>query len=317
MRAASLVVLAVAGAGLARAQAQRRPSRAPSFPLSAGVKVVPETVLVGDPFVVTVAVRAPRGATMSFPEVPDSTSAVQALDRRRVARTRDTTADEEFATYRVAAWDVGPQPINLGDVVVKFSGAERRVPVGGYKVFVRSVLPADSAQRTPKPPRPLFEFGPPLWWWWVVALAAALIVTLLLWWWRRRRKPPIEVAEDPFERAEREFAYIESLGLLEAGERGRYVTLMIEILRDYLAARYERAALSLTSNELLLAVRGERAIPYDRLSRVLDEADLVKFARRPLSNDRARELGREARGIVVSERHASRPVEAAGGERAA
>jgi hypothetical protein len=65
--------------------------------------------------------------------------------------------------------------------------------------------------------------------------------------------------------------------------------------------------LSLTSSELSAVLRDAPAVPAERLSRVLDEADLVKFARRPLSGDRAREVAREARGVVVSEHHASQP----------
>ena len=45
---------------------------------------------------------------------------------------------------------------------------------------------------------------------------------------------------DPFAHAKAEFQRIEALGLLDAGERGRYVALMIDVLRDYLAARYAR-----------------------------------------------------------------------------
>ncbi len=95
--------------------------------------------------------------------------------------------------------------------------------------------------------------------------------------------------------------------MLEAGERGRYVTLTIEVLRDYLAARYADAGLWLTSTELTQTTRTLPFVPQDRLTRVLTDADLIKFARRPVSTDRARELGREARGIVVHEHAASQP----------
>jgi hypothetical protein len=92
---------------------------------------------------------------------------------------------------------------------------------------------------------------------------------------------------------------------------------MVEVLRDYLAARYATATLSLTSTELLTTMRGERAVPNDRLVRTLNEADLIKFARRTVSNDRARELGREARAIVAHEHAATRPAPAAAPGKAA
>jgi hypothetical protein len=113
---------------------------------------------------------------------------------------------------------------------------------------------------------------------------------------------------DPYEHAEAEFERIEALGLIEVGERGRYVTLMVEVLRDYLAARHADASLALTSTELQRAVRALATVPQDRLMRLLTDADLIKFARRPVSSERAREIGREARAVVTREHEASQPA---------
>jgi len=275
--------------------------------VKAGVTVAPDSVRIGDPFRISVGVRAPVGASIEFPRVLDSTATVQSLDPVTVRTSADTTAVEQYAEYRVAAWDVGKQPIRLEDVLVRLNGQTRRVPIAGYSVFVRSVLPKDSAQRVPKPPRALFEPNPFPWWIWV--LIAAAIIGLILWWMRRRRrkKPALAIVVDPYERAEAEFQRIEALGLIDAGERGRYVALMVEVLRDYLSARYAEASLALTSTELERAVGHLPHVPQDRLVRALTDADLIKFARRPVSGERARELGREARAIVGIEHRASQP----------
>jgi hypothetical protein len=277
------------------------------IPVKAGVSVAPDSVRIGDPFRITIGIRAPLGATIEFPTATDSTSTVQSLDPVSVRTTADTTALEQYADYRVAAWDVGAQPIRFEDAIVRLGRLERRVPLGGYAVFVKSVLPEDSAQRVPKPARPLYEVGVFPWWWLLVAAAIIGLGLLIWWWWKRRRRPPLALVVDPFERAEAEFVRIERLGLLDAGERGRYVTLMTEVLRDYLSARYAEAALSHTSLELLRALHGHRFVPQERLMRLLAEVDLVKFARKPLSSERARELGREARAIVAHEHAASQP----------
>jgi hypothetical protein len=140
-------------------------------------------------------------------------------------------------------------------------------------------------------------------------VAAAIALGLLIWWWfRRRRRPAAAIVVDPYEHAQAEFQRIESLRLLDAGERGRYVTLMVEVLRDYLSARYREASLSLTSTELQRTMRGQPNLPEERLTRLLTDADLIKFARRPVSSERAREIGREARAIVADEHKASQPV---------
>ena len=296
-----LLLAALVAAPMVSAQAQQ-------IPVKAGLTAAPDSVRIGDPFRVTVGIRAPRGATIQFPRTMDSAAAVQSLDPVVVRTSADTTATEQYADYRVAAWDVGAQPIRLGEILVRVNGVERRIGVAG-NVFVKTVLPADTAQRVPKPPRALFEFSAFPWWLWALIAAAIIAIGLLIWWWirRRRRRPKPVIIIDPFVHAESEFQRIEALGLIDAGERGRYVTLMVEVLRDYLAARHQQASLSLTSTELHRAVRELPTVPQDRLIRLLTDADLIKFARRPVSSERAREIGREARAIVAKEHESAQP----------
>jgi hypothetical protein len=211
---------------------------------------------------------------------------------------------------------VGSRALGLGDAIALVNNLQQYVALGDVKVHVRSVLPADSAQRVPKPARELIEPPAPWWWPWLPILVALAILGLLLWWYirRRRRRKRGQPDVDPYELAEREFARVEALGLLEAGERGRFVALMVDVLRDYLARRVPGAAPSLTSTELLALVGAGRAAPAERLLPVLTEADLIKFARRPVTADRARELGREARAIVRDVDQAAKrvpPAEAA------
>lgn len=301
-RVAAAIALCVAPALQALGQAS-----GPPILVQAAVGIEPDTVRIGDPFVVQIGIRAPLGATITFPPAPDSSGTVQGLDPVRVETRPDSGGLVQWGYYRVAAWNIGEQAISLGDVVVTVGGRSRRVSLAGHKVFVASVLPADSAQRVPKPARPLYEFAAPVWWLWAALAALAIALLLLWWWWRRRRRSRPVAVPDPFAQAEREFARIDALGLVDAGERGRYVALVMEVLRDYLAARYPAAPLSLTSTEVLAALRGQPAVPNDRLLRVLNEADLIKFARRQVTADRAREIGREARAIVAHEHQASRP----------
>jgi hypothetical protein len=123
------------------------------------------------------------------------------------------------------------------------------------------------------------------------------ILALVAWLWRRRRRRPVP-REAPYAIAEREFDRVEAIGLLAAGERTRHVALMIEVLRDYLAAVVTGASVSQTSTELATAIRRAGLGAYARSAALLAEVDLVKFARRPLTADRADLLGSEARAIA-------------------
>src|SRR5688572_19195547 len=207
----------------------------------------------------------------------------------------------------------GPQRIELGPATVTTGGEANEFPVTVGEVFVQSVLPTDSAQRVPKPARDLFAPRAAWWWPWLPILVAVAVVGGLLWWWwrRRRRRAAASVPLDPYELAEREFARIEALGLLEAGERGRFVALMVEVMRDYLASRVATAHPSLTSTELIEVMRTAPVVPVERLRPVLSETDLIKFAKRPVTTERAREIAREARAIVkdLGQTPASPPAE--------
>jgi hypothetical protein len=282
-----------------------------SVQVRAGVSISRDTVTVGERFEVRVRVRAPVGSAIRFPDNPDSSGTVHARDPRTVVTTDSVQFLDQTATYHLSAWDVGSQPVNIGNVTVatdQGSGAdERPVSLAAIRVFVRSVLPADSTLRVPKPARPIWETRA-FPWWLLAAIVAAIALGLGIWWWlRRRRRPVAAVPVDPYVRAQREFTRLESMGLVDAGERTRFVALAIEVLRDYLAARHPSASLALTSRELVSAVRRQPTVPVEPLSRVLHEADLAKFAAFTLSEDRARNLARDARGIVEREHLASQP----------
>ena len=266
-----------------------------------GVSAQPDTVTVGQPVVIHVRVAAPAGATIAFPDGPDSAAAVAAIASRAVGSNAAAGGGvDQTAAYTLVPWDVGNVPAGLGDVVVTFGTETRHLSLSTVEVHVKSVLPADTTLRVPKPARPPIEVAAP-WWkkWWPLLVALAVIALLVWVWWRRRgRAPRIAAIVDPHAFAEREFGRIESLGLVDAGERGRHVALMVDVLRDYLALRLPEARASLTSSELAAALRAARTVPHARLAALLGEADLVKFARRPLSPDQARALGREARNIA-------------------
>jgi hypothetical protein len=283
----------------------------PNVAVQMGRTVTPDTVTIGDPFVVTLRVRAPRGATVTFPQGPDSAASVDALDSRQVHEAGDTLAADVTARYRLAAWDTGSLSLQLGDVVVADGAQQRRITVSDLTVYVRSVLPADSAQRKPKPARDIFEFPWPWWVWALLALAVAGLIGLFIWWWRRRRRRRAPKEIDPYVEAEQGFVRVEALRLVEAGERGRHVALMVDVVRRFLARRFRPAHEALTTTELLAALSENPHVPTTRLGPLLAEADLIKFARRLVTGEHTRELGADARAIVAGVREAEKAATSA------
>jgi hypothetical protein len=120
---------------------------------------------------------------------------------------------------------------------------------------------------------------------------------VLLWWaWRRYSNRP-QVPVDPYVRAQRELDRIERMGLLEAGRSSEYLALIVDVAREYLAARLSGVRRSDTTSELLQAMQPREGVEVE-LPRLLERADLVKFAQADVSKEEAREAGLSLRAIV-------------------
>ncbi|MEX2111467.1 MAG: hypothetical protein WD802_12745 [Gemmatimonadaceae bacterium] len=267
------------------------------LPVKMGFSVTPDTVVVGQPFNLLVKVHAARGVRFEFPDGPDTTTegGVRPIELRG-ERVVTMVADTAVALYRLIAWDVGAQPLRIAEVRVSYGGVERRPSLGAASVFVRSVLPMDEAARIPKPARPLIEMPVFNWWPWIALAVAALLSALLWWaWWRYRNRPILPV--DPYVRAQREFANVEARELVESGEAPEHLARMVDVTREYLAARVPGVRRSDTTSELLRTMQPRDGVEAE-LPALLERADLAKFARAPVERDESVQGGKSAREIV-------------------
>ncbi|HZD84855.1 MAG TPA: hypothetical protein VE052_02990 [Gemmatimonadaceae bacterium] len=268
-----------------------------TLPVQMGYRVSPDTVLIGQPFNLFIKVLAPKGVRFEFPPGPDTTTqnGVRPIELRG-EKVVSMLGDTAVALYHVVAWDLGTQPLRFPDVRVMFQGQERRLPLADASVFVKSVLPADTSLRIPKPARPLIVLPVINWLLWLGLLAAAIAAVLLWWAWRRYRnrpKPPV----DPYVRAQQEFARIAARRLLEDGQFEEYFAAMVDVAREYLVARIPGVRRSDTSSELVRAMKPRDGVEAE-LPRLLAEADLVKFARAEIAREEAREAGLTLKAIV-------------------
>ena len=128
---------------LLQAVAQRTvqvPEPPQQLPVEMGYRVTPDTVLVGQPFNFFIKVLAPKGVRFEFPVGPDTTTqnGIRPIELRG-EKLVTMLGDTAVALYHLVAWDIGTQPLRLPDVRVTFQGQERRPPLGGASVFVKSV----------------------------------------------------------------------------------------------------------------------------------------------------------------------------------
>ena len=265
------------------------------------VSVVPDTVRVGDPFVVRVRVRAPKNATIRFPAVPDSGDAIEALDPRSIEEGDDPTVLDRTAVYRLVAWDVGTHHPKLEGVAVASGGTEQLYPIRGAGVVVTSLLPADSADRIPKDAR---EPIPPASIWWRYALVGVLLLAGGLWCtWRRvrRRRRSVVPAPAPeaYAAATSAFGVLDTLGLAELGEPGRHVIAHVDVLRRFVARRVPAAPESLTPLEFVRTLAAsDLELPVPRVHALLARDAEVRYAQAGVIAADATVLAKESRALV-------------------
>lgn len=276
---------------------QTAQNRAADLPVQMGFRVSPDTVLIGQPFSLFIKVLAPKGVRFEFPSGPDTATqnGIRPIELRG-EKIVSMLGDTAVVLYHLVAWDIGTQPLKFPDVRVTFEGQERRPSLGGASVFVKSVLPADTSLRIPKPARPLIVLPVINWLLWLALLAAAIALVLLWWAWRRwrnRPKPPV----DPYVQAQNEFARIEARHLLEDGQFAEYFTEMVDVTREYLAARVPGVRRSDTTSEILRAMKTRDGVEAE-LPPLLEKADVVKFARGEVTLDVARHAARALRAVV-------------------
>ena len=266
--------------------------------VQSGTLVRPETTTVGQHFIVTVRVRAPAGARVTFPARPDTAARV---DSAAAAVRTDVTANgftESTVNYVLAAWDTGAQRLGLDSVSVVTGTGVQQVPLGGLEVYVRSVLPRDSALRQPKPFKPVVALSTFNWLPWLIAAAVAALIGIIAFAWRAVRRRGAR-GLTALQVAEREFTRIESERLVEAGQSERYAVEMVEVVRVYLARVLPSAARSTTTYEIATALSRTTVVPAAALLNILRATDLVKFARERITAQSALDIGIAARRIVA------------------
>lgn len=130
--------------------------------------------------------------------------------------------------------------------------------------------------------------------WWLILLILLLIaggIYAYFKWFKKGEVPFIkkqEVYIPPYDEAIMKLTQLKSEKLWEAGHDKEYFTRLTDILRNYIDRRFGINAMEMTSGQILDILRKneETLSVNDQLSKVLEMADFVKFAKmRPLPED--------------------------------
>jgi hypothetical protein len=252
-------------------------------------------------------VRAKPDVQIAVPE--QDLGPFEVLDRR--ARVEESGGHKQYIfALDLIAFEPGEHTLPALTVrAVGPSGALADLRTAPQTVTVGSLI-ANEPNAAPKAalePVPVMEEDYTLLWIFGGLLAAALVAaaTLLISRWAKRRpkplppapppKPPWELAMEKLQRLQRERD-----GLLRDGRGEEYVDGVSDALREYLGRRYGFDGLERTTDELLGILERLRPVKLSLsgVSLLLEQCDLVKFARMAPDAEMCEDLWNGAQGLV-------------------
>jgi hypothetical protein len=254
-----------------------------------GMRVHPDTVTVGERFRAAVAVRAPAGTRVELVVAPAADGRYETVGDPRVHGPDSTGL--QFAVATMVLWVTDPAGSAPAEARVTLpDGAVQTFSVPLPLPFVRSVLPADSAQ--PRPPKDIIPHPRRDWTWaWIAAGIVVALALLALWWIRRGRRPRVIIPIDPRRHALAELDRLHASSVIEADGVEAFTAEVSRVLREFAAAVDARLGTDLTTEELIELLRrtGAREEDVGSIAGALAHADLAKFARARPTPERALE----------------------------
>ncbi len=257
-------------------------------------------ILIGDQVKLFLEIDHPKNVEVQFPQVPDTIGEhIEVLQRSGIDtfESDDENFQKQIQSYLITSFDSGSYRIPPYWFKIKTEGLSDSVPANGVTLNVYSM----EIDTTKGPADIKMPYGAPLTLKEVtpyilgVILIGAIIFFILYSIKRKKRNQPIfsrppKPKEPAHVVALRELDRIKNEKIWQKDKTKEYYSQVTETLREYIEDRFEIPAMELTSDETLDRFRYRRDLlrekSFEKLSQILQLADLVKFAKyKPLPDD--------------------------------
>ena len=283
------------------------------------VKVVTSTknIKIGEQIEYKISVQAPVDAAVVFPEG-------QTFGALEMVKTNPTDTLKEAGKFRLekayylTQFDEG-----------KYTIPQQKIQISHKDFYTDSLLvevhnvAVDTLKQPLYDAKPIAEVTSPsssdLWLWIVLGIVALLLTTAALYFFVFRKKK-LSAEEErkklpPFERAIQDLKDLQNSKYLIESQHKAYYTRLTDIVKEYLEDEVHILAKESTTDELLAKINdlqqtGKLHLSTETISnlkRVLQNADLVKFAKSKPSDNNA-EYDRETIENVVIKTQEAIPV---------
>jgi len=272
---------------------------------------------MGYPFHVNLSMEIPMSkdiSTLEWPKIElDDTVNGRFEVWESTAYTRETKTNDQGESYFYVSQDFDLATFDTGMVAIPpFSAKiENDIYESNFLmihipgVFADTTQPIKDIRTVASNPLSLWE-KIKLWGYqnrWVLIAFAVLILGIVVFFWIKKRKPVEEkiIVEEVDVRYLRELRDIFERKPWRKGHYKAYHTELTNVIRGYISERYSVAAMEKTSDEIVSSLKFEilEDATANKLTRLLNVSDLVKFAKEtPTADENERLLG-VARDFII------------------
>jgi len=269
------------------------------------LSISPDSLYIGDPIFLSLSLIYPESVDVVIEGLSAPAGQFEVIGKGNVKSSTSEGIRVDSLSLTLTTFETGRHQLGPIEIQMAVMGIPDTLVLEGESVNVLSLLEQEPADI--KDIKDLLPSDRSSRLAWVLIAGAALILfSLLLWLWRRRRPRRFEVARDskplipPGQWALVELQKIERMELLSRGMVKIHYTLVSEVLRKYLNMKYGVVTLERTTTEIKRDLKN-RSLPEEHLARfteLLEESDLVKFARLEPDGERSGSLIPASREVV-------------------
>ncbi len=254
-------------------------------PITLETKLLKDKIQIGDEFKLYILVDRPRKVTVSAPDpkVNIKPFEIKSVQLSPVKKGQNRIQETYILTMTVfELGDLKIPPITMPYQVEAGDAGEARTEPVSLKV--NSVGAKITDKDDIRPIKGPVSIGMTRFWTWVMGLlAGALLVFLIIKIVLRKIKEmgSAESRKPAHERVLIEIKRLKDKGYLEEKKYKEFYSELSDVLRLYLERTFKVEALERTTSELLEELKQKRfeATPLSQMKQVLEETDLIKFAK--------------------------------------
>ena len=271
-------------------------------------KIDTTSIKIGEQIQYTITVETDSINLVHFPE-EQTFSPLETVEALLIDTIKENNRVKLQRIYALTQFDSGSYTIPPQRIAIN----EQPFFTDSFQIKVADVV-VDTTKQKMYDIKPLIQVDrsyAKLWWTILFVVLALLIVGGLVYWFFLRKKPLTEEEKEallpPYDRALLELKRLENSRYLIQDEYKKYYSELTDIVRSYLEEDANVSALESTTDELidkleLLKDAGELELGDDTIrqfQKILQTADLVKFARSKPSTSVAEQDRKLVEEIVV------------------